>query len=260
MPMSICSRSRCAPLAAIAIATLAPPANAQIDAARATLGSITVSNDLPTDGETITVDVVLDATNLPHPFFAWNQYSFKLNITTSGAPITPADILDIADQPAASAPTDTTGDGVENFGPFGAPWTAGRRPGAFPGAAAAGGGSQFGPAAASVIETTASGVRIKSALGNIEGRQQAFTTPENNLNIHRGRVYTAFRFQMTYREAFGVFSIATSSEILNIYPSSANASNLFIDNFQILPFTSIPAPTTLAALALAAPLAARRRR
>lgn len=214
---------------------------------------ISASNELPADGETVTLDVVLDATSYAQPFFAWHQYNFNINMSADGSNQSLAAAVsgDLGETNIAQT-ADTTG-----FAAGGLPWDGGRRPGAFPGSASNNGGSRFGPGLADVV--TDGG--ISSSEGSIGGRQQASGAPENNALINSERVYEAFRFQFTYSEDMGIVTFDLADVVANLY-NVAGTDNVFVQDSSTISGVSIgvPTPASAALLGLGGLAAARRRR
>jgi len=249
-------------IALIALAGVAAAANAQIDAGGAALarvearvgGALVNPGEAVADGALVTVDVVLDATNYAGAFFAWQQYNF--NVTLSGdAGVVEAGQINIpAESPVQVAPSLTP------FGPQGGTdnWE-GRRPGFQAFSGSNNGGSRFGPGAA---DTALDGLLTSTAGGGtIGGRQQSFTTPEDNFGINVDPQYGAFRFSFVYEEADGVVTVDLSDVVLNVYNSDTSADNDFLSNFSITPaIIGIPAPASAALLGLGGLVATRRRR
>ena len=217
---------------------------------------ITASNNLPADGEVVTLDVVLDATDFSGTFVAWHQYNFNVDISASGEAAGIGAAIASADQAGQAAASDNTGDGVANFGPFGPAWETGRRPGAFPGAGALAGGNQFGP-----LQTTATDDLLTGDAGGSIGGRQGSLDAEGNVNLHRGRVYEAFRFTFTYSDAFGLVTFNPADVVLNVYNVAGTGGNAFVDASNIGSVTvGVPTPASAALLGLGGLAAARRRR
>ena len=242
-------------IAIAALAGLATAASAQnVDAGGATLARVVADNATPADGDTVTIDVILDATDYTGDFFAWQQYNFNVTLTGDAGTVEAGQINVPAESPVDVAPSET---------PFGSQGAAenfeGRRPGFQAFSGSNNGGSRFGPGAA---DTAEDGLLTSLAGGGSSGgRQQSFTTPEDNFGINIDREYTAFRFSIINREADGFFTVNLSAVVLNVYNSDTSADSDFISNFAIAPaIVGVPAPASAALLGLGGLAAARRRR
>ncbi|MEL7472793.1 MAG: hypothetical protein AAGK04_05690 [Planctomycetota bacterium] len=241
----------------------------EVDVNGQSLARFELVQGTPAPGEVVTVDLILDASEYTGAFDAWHFFEFGITITSEDGPVTPAVVLASDDQPDATAATDTTGDGTEDFGPFaGATWTTGRRPGAFPFAGASNGGFQFGNEA-TAISSIVGGVQL--GLPAAGGRQNFPGPPEGNQFIHRGRVLSAFRMQLLIPDFEGELTIAAldTNDLdgpqidggLSVYPNfDAPAIEIdILQNHTIPSLTiAIPAPMTLAIFA-ALPTLRRRR-
>ena len=242
-------------IAIAALAGLATAASAQnVDAGGATLARVVADNATPADGDTVTIDVILDATDYTGDFFAWQQYNFNVTLTGDAGTVEAGQINVPAESPVDVAPSET---------PFGSQGAAenfeGRRPGFQAFSGSNNGGSRFGPGAAD----TANDGELTSAAGggSIGGRQQSFTTPEDNFGINVDRQYGAFRFSFVYEAADGIVTVDLADLVLNAYNSDASADSDFISNFAIAPaIVGVPAPASAALLGLGGLAAARRRR
>ena len=221
---------------------------------------ITASNDLPADGEVVTLDVVLDATDLSSAFYAWHQYNFNVDMAADGTNSALAGAVNTTEDVFQLAVTESP---LGTFAPtLNAParaWESGRRPGAFfPGNGSTAGGNQFGPGSADLVTDGS----ISSTAGSIGGRQAADANgvPETNGFIHIGRVYEAFRFTFTYSEDMGIVTFTPADVVLNVY-GAQGAANDFVDASSISGVSiGIPTPASAALLGLGGLAAARRRR
>ena len=219
---------------------------------------MTVSNCSPSDGETVTLDVVLDATSYAGDFFAWHEFSFNIGYSMRGPNADAfADAVTASDEPGKSAPSDTTGDGNANFGPFGGAWETGRRPGAFPGAGALAGGVQSGPSDVVITDT-----QITTTSGSISGRQ-ASPGAEGNVNIHQGRVFEVFRFSLVYSFSdFSFIDFYLEDLVVSAYTTPGSDVSEIVTPIDVgrVSVPCIPAPATAPVLLGFAFGLARRRR
>ncbi|MEL7472792.1 MAG: hypothetical protein AAGK04_05685 [Planctomycetota bacterium] len=248
-------RSRATTQLALVVLTAMPAASLAQDNASIFVRPVDPTIDLTT-ASAVTLEVVVDAANLTGDFFAFNQYDFDLRLTAQDEALPLAQVTDFADQPQATAPT--TGVPAQ-----GDPWTGGRRPGAFPFASIAAGGSQQGPYGAEIVQVIPQGIRLTSGFEVITGRQGAPAAPDNNTFINQSREYEVFRFTVERTPANGELLIALSDAIINIYPSGDSAFNRFLEGFETRSLTLpalIPSPATPAVLVSIAALAIRRRR
>ncbi|MEM7755641.1 MAG: hypothetical protein AAF297_08395 [Planctomycetota bacterium] len=251
-------------IALIAVAGATAAVNAQIDAGGAALarveasvgGAAVLPGEAVADGSLVTVDVILDATNYAGAFFAWQQYNFNVTLSGDAGTVEAGQI---------NVPSESPVDTADSLTPFGlqaagnANGFEGRRPGFGPFSGSNNGGSRFGPGAA---DTAADGLLTSTAGGgSIGGRQQSFTTPEDNFGINVDPEYGAFRFSFVYEEADGVVTIDLADVVLNVYNSDTSADSDFLANFSIAPaLVGIPAPASAALLGLGGLVATRRRR
>ncbi|MEM7755640.1 MAG: hypothetical protein AAF297_08390 [Planctomycetota bacterium] len=252
-------------IAIAALAGLATAASAQnVDAGGATLARVLASVNgspasdtvVPADGDTVDIEIILDATDYTGDFFAWQQYNFNVTLTGDAGTVEAGQI-----NVPSESPTDT----ADSLTPFGnqpasnANGFNGRRPGFGAFSGSNNGGSRFGPGAAD----TANDGELTSVAGggSIGGRQQAFTTPEDNFGISVDPQYAAFRFSFVYEAADGIVTVDLADVVLNAYNSDVSADSDFISNFAIAPaIVGIPAPASAALLGLGGLAAARRRR
>lgn len=231
--------------------------------ASGTLGQdvyLSASRELFGDGETLTFDIVLDATRYTGDFFAWHSFEFEIYYAADGSRQDIGNAIGgVLDESNFAETADTTG-----FAAGGLAWTGGRRPGAFPGSASDIGGSRFGDTLADIVNDR----RIGSTRGLIAGRQQAFTAPENNPLINSNRVYEAFRFEFTYDQGFGSMVFLLGNVRASVYTSEGTVeSAVDVDLLSVGSWSTgiyegplPPAPGTVSALAVAGVVASRRRR
>lgn len=216
---------------------------------------LSASNLWPADGEIVTIDVVLDATGYDDPFFAWSQYGFNIEMAGDGpnqsfAAAVGGDLLETDIQETA----DTTG-----FAATGAPWTGGRRPGAFPGSTANQGGSRFGPALADVV--TDSWIGSSYQEGKISGLQRSgFEGGANNVLINQSRVYEAFRFEFAYTPDMGTVTFRLTNIVANLYTGSASNHVYVQDQTSVSGVSLLPTPGAVPVLLAGGVAAGRRRR
>ncbi|MEM7755642.1 MAG: hypothetical protein AAF297_08400 [Planctomycetota bacterium] len=257
---------------ALALATTTARADI-IDAGGARLTGFRTSNALPADGEVITIDLILDATDLTVPFFAWAGYRFNAEVVNKpGNPssITPTSLLVPSESRVQVAPSLTP------FGPNGSTDNfEGRRPGFQPFSSNTNGGSRSESGQASIVTATPNGnAEITGDFGYIAGFQQPFADPINNFGVNIDRECNAFRFDFDYSAIFGAMGIRFTFLELFIYPTEDSLTPVRLGNFvgggdllTLAPLRDvdldifvIPDPASAAVLLTAPLLATRRRR
>ena len=222
---------------------------------------MTVSNQLPSDGEVVTLDVVLDASRYSGDFYAWHSFSFNINVFSSIGDAQTPQFINTEEDLFQLARTESP---LGTFEPIlfapATPWATGRRPGAFfPGGGSEVGGVQTVSGEADVV----TGTSISSTSGAISGAQApniAGADPTNSF-IHIGRVYEVFRFELLY-DVDAAFRGFTLSDVeISVYDGSDDgAGTTTIEPANVTGFFFIPAPGASAALLVGAGLGVGRRR
>lgn len=222
---------------------------------------VTASNTLPADGELVTLEVVLDATDYTDAFGAWVGASFDIAASSTGTGLTAAAVGGRTEGPGDSAIANT------QSGPFGINGTwGGRRPPGFPGFPPGTGGSfRFGSAGTGTPVTQENGgeLLLTTAFGQIEATQSPVSAPTFNANADVSRVISIYRFTFQYANDMGLVTFTpTQIASMGIYPSLANSASVFVQTQASVSGVTIgiPTPASAALLGLGGLVATRRRR
>ncbi|MEM7755645.1 MAG: hypothetical protein AAF297_08415 [Planctomycetota bacterium] len=264
-------------LAALALLTAASAAAHAFDADvdGLPIGRFELNPAVTAPAGVVTVDFVLDATNYQGEFLAWQLFQARFDITSPDVTLSPSILVQTEEDPFATAPVDTDGDGADDLFPTGGnEWTFGRRPGAFIFSGGENGGNRFGNQSFGRLEPITSGFRMSSVFdsdffsSDIGGLQQPESAPIFNPNLHKGREYAAFRFQLELPTTQAGELTVSLADIpfqlpsFAVYTGNPSTFSEFLVNGRIHPLTIvlIPTPSTLIALGASALLTARRRR
>ena len=233
-----------------------------------TIGRFELNPAVTAPAGVVTVDLVLDATNYQGEFLAWQLFQARFDVTSPDVTLSPSILVQTEEDPFATAPVDTDGDGADDLFPTGGnEWTFGRRPGAFIFSGGENGGNRFGDQGFGDTEPLADGFRMVSGLfgGNIGGLQQPESAPIFNPNLHKGREYAAFRFQLELPTTqAGELTVAIADIPFQLPSFAVYTGDVsdFLLNGQIDPLTItfVPTPSALIALGASALVTTRRRR